>query len=107
MGIGEKLKELYKEKGLTQAEFADAIDESISQVNKVVNGHRNVSSEMLQKIIKFFPLLDLNWFLKEDITLRSIVSEDGAVYKIEHNPSQILKNMEEELKVLKAILPQK
>ena len=107
MGIGEKLKELYKEKGLSQADFAEAIDESISHINKVVNGHRNISGEMLQKIIKFFPLLDLNWFLKEDITLRSMVSEDGAVYKTELNPSQILKNMEEEIKVLKKILPQK
>ena len=107
MKQGEKLRLLLKEKKLTQYEFAEAIEESLSQINKVLNGHRNVSSAMIEKIVGYFPEIDLNWFLKDDITIRSMVNEEGDTYLKQSNPTQILQNMEEEIKALKSILPQK
>lgn len=107
MQQGEKLKILYTEKGLTQREFAVDIKESLSQINKIVNGHRNVSAEFLQKLITYFQDLDLNWFLKEDVTIRNMVNEEGDSYEKQLNPMQLLDNMQAEIKALRGFLPQK
>lgn len=107
MESGEKLRDLIAEKGWKQREFADMIDHSLSQLNKVLRGERNVSSKMIEKLIVVFPDLDLNWFLRNDVTIRNMVTEEGTPYKKELNPKQILKNMEQEIKALQSIMTQK
>ena len=107
MTAGEKLRQVLKENNLKQYEFAEAIGESLSNLNKVLRGERNVSSAMIEKIIGYFPDIDLNWFLKDDVTIRNMVNEEGDTYLKQSNPTQILQNMEEEIKALKSILPQK
>lgn len=80
MGVGKKLKILINNKGLTQREFAEAIEENVTQVNKVLNGDRNPSYELLIKSLSFFNDIDLNWLMRDNYNLNEDipkVNEDG------------------------------
>ena len=80
MRVGKKLKILINNKGLTQREFAEAIEENVTQVNKVLNGDRNPSYEMLCKSLSFFNDIDLNWLMRDNYSLNENipkVNEEG------------------------------
>ncbi len=83
MGVGKKFKFLLKEKGMSQREFADAIVENVTQVNKVLNEERTPNYEFLEKSLQLFNEVDLNWLLREEYDIDSPipkVSENKAAY---------------------------
>lgn len=83
MGIGTKLKVLLKNEGLSQRQFAEKIGENVTQLNKVLNGDRSPSFEMLEKTLAHFKDVDLNWLLKDEYKTDGpipLVSENKAAY---------------------------
>lgn len=52
--IGENLKKIREENKLTQAEVAKAIDMNANYYAKIERGEGNPSTEMLEKLAKFF-----------------------------------------------------
>ena len=56
MKVGEKIKELRKEKGFTQAAFADLIDVSPQLLSLWENGGLKPRLANLQKIVRAFDL---------------------------------------------------
>lgn len=63
MEFSEKIKNLLKDKGLTQVEFAAAAGMNYAHANKFILGHRAPSMDFIQNIVKVFPDVDLNWLL--------------------------------------------
>lgn len=83
MGVGSKLKFLLKEKGMSQREFADVIEENVTQVNKVLNEERPPNYEFLEKSLIHFGQVDLNWLLRDEYSVDSpvpLVNENKIAY---------------------------
>lgn len=105
MEVGNKIKALIKGRGLTQSQFADLIDENLTQLNKVLNGDRDPSFELLGKILNEFHEVDLNWLFRNYYQIHDsipIVNEDGATSNAEllddiQNIEEILLNMKKKV----------
>jgi len=54
MELHSKIKQLRKEKGLSQQEFADKMGLHISYVSRLENGHSQPSIEVLKKLTEVF-----------------------------------------------------
>lgn len=57
MDIGEQIKALRKEKGLSQAEFAKTVGISQPHLSRVENGHENISKSVQELIAIRFSLI--------------------------------------------------
>lgn len=68
MSVAERLTELRKEKGLTQAQLAELADVSRQAVSKWETGEKIPSSEKLIKLSEIFSV-PLDCLVKGDITL--------------------------------------
>ena len=60
--IGEKLKDIRKTKGLTQAEFGQNIGFSKQAVSNIENNLSNPSIEFISKLIMFYDV-NANWLI--------------------------------------------
>lgn len=58
--LGQKLKTIRAEHGLTQDEFCAALGEKPSKIRDIESGRQRVNDEFLAKLVKRFPI-DLNW----------------------------------------------
>lgn len=70
MTVGENIKKIRKEKGLTQKELGKLCGMSEAQIGQYENGLRNPKMETLEKIanaldISYFELLDISETTKE------------------------------------------
>lgn len=60
--IGEKLKDIRKAKGLTQAEFGNNIGFSKQAVSNIENNLSNPSIEFISKLIMYYDV-NANWLI--------------------------------------------
>ena len=58
--LGQKLKTIRADHGLTQDEFCAALEEKPSKIRDIESGRQRVNDEFLAKLVKRFPI-DLNW----------------------------------------------
>ena len=65
MDIGNRLRKIRKEKGLTQKTLAEKLNVSTITIQNYENGRRKPNLEMLNKISKLLEV-DISKFLKED-----------------------------------------
>lgn len=63
--IGERLKALRKEKGLSQKELAKALDTSQGYISDIEQGIKKPGADFLVSLKRFFEI-DLNWFLMDE-----------------------------------------
>ncbi|WP_299555719.1 helix-turn-helix transcriptional regulator [Seonamhaeicola sp.] len=103
MTFEEKLKKVIKSKYATLSELAKEFDMNYSQLSQYVNG-KKISIDFLNKIIKEFPEVDLNWLLR-DATERT-VNEERPYYKTFRDNEEIINRIEELLADLKSQLTQ-
>ncbi len=68
MNIGENIKRLREEKGLTQQQVAELVNMHRSNYSKVESGQRELSVKALSKIAKYF-----------GITLDELVNGEGGL----------------------------
>ena len=86
--LGEKIKSLRKERGMSQNALAELIDVSFQQVQKYENGQSNINVDRLHKIAAAFniPVTEL------------FAGEQGKEYKT--NPSGITTLTEDEKELM-------
>jgi transcriptional regulator with XRE-family HTH domain len=107
MDFGEKLALLLKEKGLSQAKFAREMEVNSVSVNQYIKGTRTPPVEFIQKVIDYFPEVDLNWLLREESNTTMMLQDAQAVYNVPITPATLIESIEKNLKELKAQLSQK
>lgn len=80
--IGQKLKQLRKQKGLSQEQVADFLHISQSAYARIENGESHSWAYHIRKICEIF-----------DITPEELVREGKSVYQIQMNDEKNLESM--------------
>lgn len=76
MNIGENIKKVRKEKGLLQKQVAAEVGLDQSNYNKIENGQRQPSIEVLYKLAKLFGMTIDQLINLEDGIPNEVVNED-------------------------------
>lgn len=66
MDLTDKIKQILIDKNLTPSLFADEIGIQRSSMSHLLAGRNKPSLDMVQKIVKRFPDLGINWILDEE-----------------------------------------
>ena len=66
--IGEKLKALRVQQGLTTRQLAQALEISQAQISRIENGLRQPSGDLIVKIADFFTV-SLDQLMRDDLDL--------------------------------------
>lgn len=59
----ERIIQIIQKEGLSNAEFAERIGVSVSSLSHIFNGRNNPSLELVMRIHKACPYVNLNWLL--------------------------------------------
>ena len=106
MEFSKKLRQLIDSHYGSIGNAASDLDVNYTQMSHYLNG-RKPSIDLLNKLILKFPELDLNWLLKEELTLKDVVSEDAENYKTPLNEGDLIAKIEVLLHELKSKVSQK
>ena len=69
MSFNKKVKEYFKSQGLSNRQVSEIMEGySETMISKVLNKD-DLSTAFLEKMLKYFPQLDYNYFLKEEEVL--------------------------------------
>ena len=74
MDLNEKIKQILVDKNISPSHFADEVGIQRSSISHILAGRNKPSLDIVQKIIRRFPDLGINWIL-EDEDLPESVSE--------------------------------
>lgn len=66
MDLTDKIKQILIDKNITPSLFADEIGIQRSSMSHILAGRNKPSLDMVQKIVKRFPELGLNWILDDE-----------------------------------------
>lgn len=91
MNIGQNIKRIREEKGMTQQQVAELINMHRSNYSKIESGQREISVDALNKVAKYFGM-----------TIDQIVNFDGAI------PQEITvedKTLMEQVKMIQELEP--
>lgn len=79
--IGAVIAKMRADKGLTQAELAEAIDTSQSAINRIEKGGQNISLEMVKKLSDFFgtPILSVNTSMSQSLIIEGGKELSGEI----------------------------
>ncbi len=80
MTLGDKFRRLIDSKHPSVTAFARKIGKNNTQVSNWVNDKVKPSIEFLNIMIEEFPEADLNWLLREEEELTTMVAEDSSKY---------------------------
>jgi transcriptional regulator with XRE-family HTH domain len=65
MTLNEKIKQLLSDRNLSPSHFADQIGVQRSSISHILAGRNRPSLDIIQKIVRRFPDLGLNWILDD------------------------------------------
>lgn len=82
MNLTDKIKQIQISKKLSPSIFADEIGVQRASISHILAGRNKPSLDIVQKIVKRFPDLGLNWILDDEILPE--VKEDTSSYKSEY-----------------------
>lgn len=102
----EKLRNLLAEKGMTQTTFSEKVGMNKTHANKFFLG-RKPNMDFIQRIVKVFPDVDLNWLLIDGNTskrVNNLVNEPQENYS---SPEKVITEIEQKIEELKEIMAQK
>lgn len=88
MGVGLKIKEHLRSKGITATHYANVIDENRTQVNAYLNEKLKPSIKFIEKTIDYFPEMDLNYLFRDGDT----VNESVPIYS--KPPAQLVEEIQ-------------
>ena len=80
---GKQIQLLRKQKGLTQAELAEAIDSSQKYISEVENGHKEPSLKFYMKIANFFEV-SLDSIFQYDLVNQNNIYINATVMKMQN-----------------------
>jgi transcriptional regulator with XRE-family HTH domain len=66
MDLSDKIKQILLDKNITPSIFADEIGIQRSSMSHILAGRNKPSLDIVQKIVKRFPELGLNWILDDE-----------------------------------------
>lgn len=66
MSLSEKIKQILDQKNISPSLFADEIGIQRSSVSHILAGRNKPSLDIVQKIVKRFPELGVNWILDDE-----------------------------------------
>jgi transcriptional regulator with XRE-family HTH domain len=66
--LNEKIKSILLDKNLSPSRFADEIGVQRSSISHILSGRNKPSLEIIQKILKRFPELGMEWIM-EDVSM--------------------------------------
>lgn len=107
MSFSKKIKKHFKERGITQRKVGEIMNWSELSVSRAMKSDA-VSITFLEKLIEYFPEIDLNYLLKdnkEDLSI-SEMNEPSEQYGILSEEGKLINEIEEKLEKLKEILAQ-
>lgn len=107
MGFGSRVSELLKNRGIKQNKFAEDIQEDPVSVNRYLKESRTPKVEFINKVVEYFPEVDLNWLFRGHGPSLDTLNEVPSAYEAPRTPQTLIENIEENLKELKAKLSQK
>lgn len=85
MDLSEKIKQILIQKNISPSLFADEIGIQRSSMSHIIAGRNKPSLDIVQKIVKRFPDLGVNWILEEE-ELPTLTESTGP-YKSRSKPS--------------------
>ncbi|KRF31703.1 helix-turn-helix domain-containing protein [Paenibacillus sp. Soil787] len=83
--VGEKIREIRKNKGLTQEELSEKAQIKYTYLGDVERGVRNISLESLEKIMNALEIRPGDLFDYRELRLNSNEIELDAVLEVHHN----------------------
>ncbi|WP_158962367.1 helix-turn-helix domain-containing protein [Myroides fluvii] len=110
--IGLRLKKYLEYKDVKRADFAEEVNMSYASLTHLLNGNRNMSSDMLDRIFTYFPDLNARWFVSGKGPMEYTVSsyfidqeKEYPVVKEEpmYDRDQLLREFIEDEDVLNAV----
>lgn len=101
MTFKERIKKYFKDKGMTNRDVCQAMDNYSEQLYSRQIALPELSGALLVSLIKYFPDIDLNYLLKDT----DMVAEESEKYKL--RGEEIIDEIEEKLIELKRIVSQK
>lgn len=103
MSFGEKIREYFNKKGMTNREISQTMEGySESLISRYLNSD-NLSATFLEKLVKYFPDIDFNYLLKEDAYL---TNEELEKQKNAKESVELLNEISDKLAKLKEKMPQ-
>lgn len=66
MDLSEKIKQILSQKNISPSLFADEIGIQRSSISHILAGRNKPSLDIVQKIVKRFPDLGVNWILEDE-----------------------------------------
>ena len=94
--LGERLKQIRKEKGLSQQAFASRLSTASGYISEIEKGKTMPGSAFLHSLKREFPEIDLNWLLTGEGA--QMVSELGPGYSgidpVDEKILQLLRGMD-------------
>ena len=66
MNLNEKIKRILTDKNISPSRFADEIGIQRSSVSHILAGRNKPSLDIVQKVIRRFPELGMNWILDDE-----------------------------------------
>ncbi len=89
MNLNDKIKQILTEKNISPSHFADEIGIQRSSISHILAGRNKPSLEIVQKVIRRFPDLGINWIL-DDEELPEITAESAIQTAENQDPKSIL-----------------
>ncbi|MFD0713328.1 helix-turn-helix domain-containing protein [Paenibacillus sp. GCM10027626] len=80
--IGERIRQIRKEKGLTQEELAEKAGINASYMGTVERGDRNISIETLEKIIQGLDITPTDLFQFHQIEDEDVMNEISEILEM-------------------------
>ncbi|TLV02965.1 helix-turn-helix transcriptional regulator [Dyadobacter luticola] len=80
MDLNEKIKQILADKNISPSIFADEIGIQRSSMSHIIAGRNKPSLDIIQKIIKRFPDLGLNWVFEDENLPTGIATSETSSY---------------------------
>lgn len=107
MEVQERIRILIKKYYDSQKAFADSIGETTATVNNWVTGKRPIGNIVLDKLIKVFPDISIDWLktgegemLKSDKPLVQLAEESSEIQKLKEEIKYLKQTIEDKNKII-------
>jgi hypothetical protein len=81
MGFSQKMKTFFKEKGLNNRQVSEVMEGySESLISRYINSDK-VSLHFLNKLLQYFPDVDVNYMIKDEDALEEVAEKPAATAK--------------------------
>lgn len=95
MDLNDKIKQILVDKSISPSHFADEIGVQRSSISHILAGRNRPSLDIVQKIIRRFPDLGMEWILEDEGVVGAAINPAPYVArnKLENTPNvPILRN---------------